>query len=133
MPCGPARPVQPFEDSPHSRHPRRVSLSDQRAATTVAQDLSRPTVAQLTSKARRKDGFRQPHALQPLGMDELIRYQVRVGSRSEPSFEIREPRSLRDGDRFNWQGRSYQVVTVRFHPDHPRQAVATVKRADARN
>jgi urease accessory protein UreE len=64
-------------------------------------------------------------------MDELIRYQVRVESGTELSFEMRQPRRLRDGDRFNWQGRSFQVITVRFHPDHPRQAVAVVKRSDS--
>ncbi len=62
-------------------------------------------------------------------MDELIRYQVRVQASTEASFEMRQPRSLRAGDRFTWQGRSYEVVSVRFDPDRPRQAVATVRRA----
>ena len=65
-------------------------------------------------------------------MDELIRYQVRLEAGAEASFEMRQPRSLRAGDRFDWQGRSYEVVAVRFDPDRPRQAVVTVKRAGGR-
>ena len=65
-------------------------------------------------------------------MDELIRYQMRIETGTEASFEMRQPRSLRAGDRFDWQGRSYEVVSVRFNPDRPRQAVATVKRAAGR-
>ena len=70
------------------------------------------------------------HSRYNLGMDELIRYQVRVESGTEVSFDMRQPQRLRVGDRFSWQGRSFQVVTVRFHPDHPRQAVAIVIRTD---
>jgi len=66
-------------------------------------------------------------------MDELIRYHVRVESGAEPSFEMREPRNLHPGDRFNWQGRSYEVISVRFDPDRPRQAVAHVRRAGGRS
>ena len=66
-------------------------------------------------------------------MDELIRYHVRVETGTEPSREMREPRSLHEGDHFNWQGRAYQVVSVKLDPDRPRQAVAIVKRAAVRS
>jgi hypothetical protein len=63
-------------------------------------------------------------------MDELIQHQVTVdtGTGAVPRFVIREPRRLCVGDRIEWRSRSYRVVAVRFDPDRPHQAVATVER-----
>jgi hypothetical protein len=64
-------------------------------------------------------------------MAALIEYHIRVetGTGAVPRFVIREPRRLRVGDRVEWQGRSYRVLSVSFDPDRPHLAVATVERA----
>ena len=62
-------------------------------------------------------------------MDELIRYHVRVETGNESRFEIREPRRLKEGDRVEWHGNPYQVVSVTFDPEGRRQAVVAVRRA----
>jgi len=63
-------------------------------------------------------------------MTELVQYHVRVkDSGAGSQFVMREPRLLRAGDRFGWQGHSYRVVSVRFDPARSHQAAITVERA----
>jgi hypothetical protein len=81
----------------------------------------------------KQKGFDVGSRIKPLVMAELIRYHVRVVASNEPSFEMREPRRLREGDRVEWHGHAYQVVTVRFSPDRPHHGVATVARTISRN
>jgi urease accessory protein UreE len=61
---------------------------------------------------------------------ELIQYHVRVetDTGAEQQFVMREPRLFREGDRFEWQGHSYRVVTVTFDPARPRLAAIKVER-----
>jgi hypothetical protein len=63
-------------------------------------------------------------------MPDLIQYNVSIdtGTGAVPRFVIREPRHLGQGDLIEWQGRTYRVASVRFDPDRPHIAVATVKR-----
>ena len=64
-------------------------------------------------------------------MNESIKYHVLVdgGTGAGPEFEMRESRLLRQGDVFQWQGRSYRVISVRFDPTRPRLAVIRAARA----
>ena len=66
-------------------------------------------------------------------MHELIRYHVTVeaGSGAEPRFEMRESRRLREGDTFEWQGRSYRVLSASFDPARPHLAVVKATRANS--
>jgi hypothetical protein len=65
-------------------------------------------------------------------MHELIRYHVtvEVGAGAEPRFEMREYRRLRDGDIFEWQGRSYRVLSASFDPARPHLAAVKAVRAN---
>jgi hypothetical protein len=64
-------------------------------------------------------------------LNELVQYHVRVkadtGAGSQ--FVMREPRLLKAGDRFSWQGHSYRVVSVRFDPARAHMTAITAERA----
>ena len=91
------------------------------------QDSEKPAIGQSSENAT-TEAHRPPLAIHDVPMDGLIRYHVRVETGKESRFEIRDPRSLREGDRFEWHGNPYEVGSVTFDPDGRRQAVVMARR-----